>query len=115
VWSSFEKQITVYSEFSLSANVNDLERIESQTLNGVGIIKLYFHPARERGRGLRASHRSQSGDFAPHAAWCAAAHHSFDTRLILCPIIPDRVEHDTLSESELITYGIPASPATGDH
>ena|SRR5438093_10314969 len=34
----FERQITVYSEFALSANVNDVERIESQTLNGVGII-----------------------------------------------------------------------------
>src|SRR5439155_25986881 len=40
----FERQITVYSEFALSANVNDVERIESQTLNGVRIVKLYFHP-----------------------------------------------------------------------
>src|SRR5258708_38917234 len=40
----FEKQITVYSEYSLSANVNDIQRMESQTLDGVGIIKLYFQP-----------------------------------------------------------------------
>src|SRR5437879_3711791 len=32
----FERQITVYSEFALSANVNDVERIESQTLMGLG-------------------------------------------------------------------------------
>ena len=36
----FEKQITVYSEYSLSANVNDIQRMESQTLDGVGIIKI---------------------------------------------------------------------------
>src|SRR5258706_10242612 len=39
----FEKQITVYSEYGLSANVNDVERIESQTLDGGGIVKLFFH------------------------------------------------------------------------
>jgi len=51
----FEKQITVYSEFSLSANVNDVERIESQTLDGVGIVKLYFHqdPAQAVQEGAR--------------------------------------------------------------
>ncbi len=48
----FERQITVYSEFALSANVNDVERIESQTLNGVGIIKLYFHQGAKVERGL---------------------------------------------------------------
>src|SRR3989449_11608947 len=48
----FERQITVYSEFALSANVNDVERIESQTLNGVGIVKLYFHPGAKEERGL---------------------------------------------------------------
>ncbi len=37
----FERQITVYSEFALSANVNDVERIESQTLNGVPTILRY--------------------------------------------------------------------------
>src|ERR1700743_793017 len=40
----FEQRITIYSEFALSSNVNDIERMESQTLDGVGIIRLYFHP-----------------------------------------------------------------------
>src|SRR5439155_22317840 len=48
----FERQITVYSEFALSANVNDVERTESQTLTGVGIIKLYFHQGAKVERGL---------------------------------------------------------------
>lgn len=40
----FDQRITTYSEYSLSANVNNIQRMESQTLNGVGVIKLYFHP-----------------------------------------------------------------------
>jgi multidrug efflux pump subunit AcrB len=40
----FSERITTYSEYSLFNNVNDIERIESQTLNGIGLIRLYFHP-----------------------------------------------------------------------
>src|SRR4051794_261830 len=38
-----EKRITVYSEFVL-AIVNDIRSIESQTLNGVATLKIYFNP-----------------------------------------------------------------------
>ncbi len=40
----FSQRITTYSEYTLSNNVNDIERIESQTVDGIGIIRLYFHP-----------------------------------------------------------------------
>lgn len=40
----FAQRITTYSEYSLFNNVNDIEHIDSQTVNGVGIIRLYFHP-----------------------------------------------------------------------
>lgn len=38
-----EKRITTFSEFVM-ALVNDVKSIESQTLNGVSVIKIYFHP-----------------------------------------------------------------------
>ncbi len=38
-----EKRVTTFSEFVLAA-VNDVRSIESQTLNGVATIKVYFHP-----------------------------------------------------------------------
>ncbi len=38
-----EKRITTFSEFVL-ALVNDVKSIESQTLNGVSVVKIYFHP-----------------------------------------------------------------------
>jgi len=40
----FATRITTYSEYSLSNNVNDIERMESQTVDGIGLIRLYFHP-----------------------------------------------------------------------
>ncbi len=39
-----ESRIALYSEFSISAAVNDVKDIESQTLNGVSVIKIFFHP-----------------------------------------------------------------------
>jgi len=39
-----EKRITTFSEFAISSTVNDVKNIESQTLNGVGVIRVYFHP-----------------------------------------------------------------------
>lgn len=54
VWSyagmtakEFEERITSFSEFSLSSTVNGIERIESQTLSGLALIRLYFHPDTE--------------------------------------------------------------------
>ncbi|MDE3045535.1 MAG: efflux RND transporter permease subunit [Verrucomicrobiota bacterium] len=54
VWSyagmtakEFEERITSFSEFSLSSTVNGIERIESQTLNGLSLVRIYFHPDTE--------------------------------------------------------------------
>ena len=38
-----EKRITTFSEYAISSNVNNIRRMESQTVNGVGVIKIYFH------------------------------------------------------------------------
>jgi len=37
-------RITYNYERSLTTTVNDIEHIESQSLNGIGLIKVYFHP-----------------------------------------------------------------------
>lgn len=39
-----EQRITVYSEYSISANVSGIKNIEAQTLNGVSVQKIYFQP-----------------------------------------------------------------------
>jgi multidrug efflux pump subunit AcrB len=39
-----EKRITTQSERAFTTTVNDIEHIESQTLAGMGVIKVFFHP-----------------------------------------------------------------------
>lgn len=39
-----EKRVTTFTEFSLSNNVNGIKNIESQTLQGVAVEKVYFQP-----------------------------------------------------------------------
>jgi len=39
-----ERQITTFSEFSTSFAVSNIRKIESQTLNGVAVIKVSFQP-----------------------------------------------------------------------
>jgi len=39
-----EKRITTPSERSFTTTVNDIEHIESQSLTGLGVIKVFFHP-----------------------------------------------------------------------
>lgn len=101
----FEKQITVYSEYSLSANVNDIQRMESQTLDGVGIIKLYFQPGANIERGLaQATAVSQAilRRMPPGVQPPIILRFAADS----VPIIQMALSSDTLSEAELYTYGI---------
>src|SRR5689334_19683289 len=39
-----EKRVVTGFERSLTANVNDIEHIESQSYNGYAVVKVYFHP-----------------------------------------------------------------------
>ena len=45
--SEVERRITTYSEYAITSNVTDIRRVESQTLNGVAVIKIHFHPGVE--------------------------------------------------------------------
>ncbi len=42
--SEMEKRIVTISERAMTTTVNDIEHIESQSLNGIGVIRVYFHP-----------------------------------------------------------------------
>src|SRR5450432_1991954 len=39
-----EERVTWVSERVLTTVVNDVDHIESQSVNGIGIIKVFFHP-----------------------------------------------------------------------
>lgn len=101
----FERRLTMYSEYSLSANVKDLKSMESQTLDGVGVIRLYFHPgANVESAMAQATAVSQGilrrmppGVQPPIILRYTAAS---------VPIIQLSLSSETLSESQLYDYGI---------
>jgi len=39
-----EQRVTTYSEYSISSSVNDIKNIESQTLSGISVERVYFQP-----------------------------------------------------------------------
>ena len=39
-----EQRVTTYSEYSISSSVNDIKTIESQTLSGISVERIYFQP-----------------------------------------------------------------------
>lgn len=101
----FEQRITIYSEFALSSNVNDIERIESQTIDGVGIIRLFFHP------GVKISD-SLAQATAVSQAILRRMPPSVQPPIILrytaasVPIVQMSLASDQMSESDLYDYGI---------
>src|ERR1700678_1569978 len=39
-----EQRVTIYSQYSISSNVNGIKNMEAQTLNGLSVQKIYFQP-----------------------------------------------------------------------
>jgi multidrug efflux pump subunit AcrB len=101
----FEHRLTMYSEFSLSANVKDVERMESQTLDGVGVIRLFFHPGANVDSAMAQAtaisqailRRMPPGVQPPIILRYTAAS---------VPLIQLSLSSKTLGESELYDYGI---------
>src|SRR6202047_675245 len=42
--TEMEQPVTPYSQYAISANVNNIRDIEAQTLNGISVQKIYFQP-----------------------------------------------------------------------
>ena len=42
--AEMQSRVTTYSEYSISSNVNNIRNIESQTLSGISVEKIYFQP-----------------------------------------------------------------------
>ncbi|HEY0135403.1 MAG TPA: efflux RND transporter permease subunit, partial [Nannocystis sp.] len=98
-----EQQVTLFSEYSLSGNVSDIANIQSDSFDGVSVIRLYLQP---------------DADVAAAMAQVTAASQTIVRRmppgivppLILrysassVPIIQIAFSSDTLSESEIFDH-----------
>ncbi len=100
----FAQRITTYSEYTLSNNVNDIERIESQTFNGVGLVRLYFHPNADIAIAMaEATAASQAilKRMPPNVLPPIILRYYVNT----VPIVQMILSGETVSQSELYDYG----------
>src|SRR5436190_1566090 len=100
-----ERQITTFSEFSTSFAVSNIKNIESQTTNGVAVIKIYFQPnvdisaatAQVTGVAQTILRRMPPGTNPPAILRYNASS---------VPILQMSLTSDRHSESDLYDYGI---------
>jgi multidrug efflux pump subunit AcrB len=101
----FEQRITTYSEFSLSNYVNDIDRIESQTTDGLALIRVYFHPEAEIEAAVAQAtatsqavlRRMPNGVLPPVILRYSASS---------VPIIQMSLSSETMNEAELYDYAV---------
>src|SRR4051812_9554423 len=100
-----ERQITTFSEFSTSFAVSNIKKIESQTLNGVAVIKVSFQPdvdvaaatAQVTGVAQTILRRMPPGTVPPFIVRYNASS---------VPILQMSLSSDRHSEAELYDYGV---------
>lgn len=103
--SEVERRITTYSEYAISSNVNDIKRIESQSLSGVGIIKIYFHPGVNIGVAMSqvtATTQSIRALMPPGIQPPIIVRYNASS----VPILQIGLSSDTMSEEEVYDYGL---------
>jgi multidrug efflux pump subunit AcrB len=100
----FAERITTYSEYSLFSNVNEVASMESQTLTGVGLIRLFFHPGAEIGPAIaEATSVSQAilKRMPPGILPPIVLRYYVNT----VPIVQMILSGETITESQLYDYG----------
>ncbi|MET0591442.1 MAG: efflux RND transporter permease subunit, partial [Polyangiaceae bacterium] len=99
-----EKRIVNGYERGLTTTVNDIEHIESQSLTGIAVIKIFFHPgARIEAATAQVTAISQSAvrQMPPGATPPFIIRYSASN----VPIMQAALESDSLSEQQLFDYG----------
>src|SRR5580704_3591462 len=103
--SEVERRITTYSEYAITSNVNDIKRIESQTLNGVGVIKIQFHQGADIGAAMaQVTATTQSIRSVMPPGIQPPIIVRFNASSV--PILQIGLSSETMSEEEVYDYGL---------
>ncbi len=100
-----EKRISTICERAMTTTVNDIEHIESQSLNGVSVIKVFFHPgAKIEAAVAQVTSINQTllrvmppGITPPLIIRYSASN---------VPVLQASISSDTLTEQQLYDYGL---------
>lgn len=100
-----ERRITTYSEYAITSNVSDIKRIESQTLNGVGVIKIQFHQGADVGAAMaQVTATTQSIRALMPPGIQPPVIVRFNASSV--PILQIGLSSETMSEEEVYDYGL---------
>jgi multidrug efflux pump subunit AcrB len=103
--SEVERRITTYSEYAISSNVNDIKRMESQTLNGVAVIRIFFHQGVDIGTALsQVTSVSQAIRALMPPGIQPPVIVRFNASSV--PILQIGLSSETMSEEEVYDYGL---------
>jgi multidrug efflux pump subunit AcrB len=100
-----EQRVTTYSEYSLSSSVNGIKDIETQTLNGISVQKIFFQPDVNLDLAIA---QIVSGTNSIRALMPAGIQApivvQFNASSV--PVLQISLSSDTLNEQQLYDYGI---------
>src|SRR5207253_1737138 len=98
-----ETRIILINERVLTASVNDIEHIESQSLDGVGVIRIYFQP----GAKIAEAEAQVTATCQTHLKLmppCITPPYIVRNSATSVPIVQIAVSSDTLTEQQLLDY-----------
>src|SRR5438270_5253953 len=100
-----ERRVVFISERGYTTTVNGIEHIESESLNGIGLIRIYFHPGSEIGASIAQISSMSEGllhNFPPGMS--APSVVDYDAANV--PVAQLTLSSDTLSEQRLWDFGL---------
>jgi multidrug efflux pump subunit AcrB len=103
--TDMERRVVLISERAYSTTVNGIEHIESTSLNGVGLIRVYFHPGSDVA-GAIAQITSVSQTILKFVPPGMQAPNVIDYNAANVPVAQLNVFSDTLPEQDLFDYGL---------
>jgi len=96
--------VTIRCERSFTSSVNDIEHMESQSLPGIAIIKIFFHPnAKVEAAVAQLAAASQSVLHSLPTGMTPPSILRYNASSV--PILQMSISSDTMSESSLYDYG----------
>src|SRR5271163_601974 len=103
--TEMEQRVTTYSQYSISASVNNIRDMEAQSFNGISVTKIYFQPDVNLDLAIA---QIVSGTNAIRALMPAGIEPpiivQFNASSV--PVLQISLTSDTLSEQQLYDYGI---------
>src|ERR1700687_1244928 len=100
-----ERRMVFISERAYSTTVNGIEHIESESINGLGILKVYFQPGSDLGAAI-AQMDAVSETILTQLPWGTEAPQIISYNASNVPVAQLNIYSDTLSTARLFDYGL---------